>query len=171
MRQRRANLRGLQRASHRAATYARANAPEAAMTEPTYARRPAARLPRVSGRVSLFLFRAVARLPWRARARRRCLVSAGRAGHAGLSAAHRLRRHGLLDRPAGAPHQRARACRGVPAGLREAGLGLATGWAVALVCVLPLTVFGGIAISILAAGLIVGLARGRRGILCAGRSG
>lgn len=30
---------------------------------------------------------------------------------------------------------------------REAGLGLATGWAIALVCVLPLTVFGGIAIS------------------------
>jgi hypothetical protein len=30
---------------------------------------------------------------------------------------------------------------------REAGLGLATGWAVALVCVLPLTVFGGIAVS------------------------
>lgn len=30
---------------------------------------------------------------------------------------------------------------------REAGLGLATGWAMALVCVLPLTVFGGIAIS------------------------
>ena len=30
---------------------------------------------------------------------------------------------------------------------REAGLGLATGWAIALVCVLPLTVIGGIAIS------------------------
>jgi membrane protease YdiL (CAAX protease family) len=30
---------------------------------------------------------------------------------------------------------------------REAGLGLATGWAIALVCVLPLTVVGGIAIS------------------------
>jgi len=30
---------------------------------------------------------------------------------------------------------------------REAGLGLATGWAIALVCVLPLTVLGGIAIS------------------------
>jgi hypothetical protein len=30
---------------------------------------------------------------------------------------------------------------------REAGLGLATGWAIALVCVLPLTLFGGIAIS------------------------
>ena len=30
---------------------------------------------------------------------------------------------------------------------REAGLGMATGWAIALVCVLPLTVFGGIAIS------------------------
>jgi len=35
-----------------------------------------------------------------------------------------------------------------PGWTREAGLGLATGWAVALVCVLPLTVFGGIAISI-----------------------
>jgi hypothetical protein len=33
----------------------------------------------------------------------------------------------------------------------EAGLGLATGWAVALVCVLPLALFGGIAISISAA--------------------
>jgi membrane protease YdiL (CAAX protease family) len=31
--------------------------------------------------------------------------------------------------------------------MREAGLGLATGWAIALVCVLPLTVIGGIAIS------------------------
>jgi len=31
---------------------------------------------------------------------------------------------------------------------REAGLGLAAGWAVALVCVLPLAIFGGIAISI-----------------------
>ena len=31
--------------------------------------------------------------------------------------------------------------------MREAGLGLATGWAIALVCVLPLTVVGGIAIS------------------------
>ncbi len=31
--------------------------------------------------------------------------------------------------------------------LREVGLGLATGWGVALVCVLPLTLFGGIAIS------------------------
>ena len=30
---------------------------------------------------------------------------------------------------------------------REFGVGLATGWAIALVCVLPLTVFGGIAIS------------------------
>jgi membrane protease YdiL (CAAX protease family) len=30
---------------------------------------------------------------------------------------------------------------------REAGMGLATGWAIALVCVLPLTVMGGIAIS------------------------
>jgi len=30
---------------------------------------------------------------------------------------------------------------------REAGLGMATGWAIALVCVLPLTVIGGIAIS------------------------
>lgn len=30
---------------------------------------------------------------------------------------------------------------------REAGLGLATGWAIALVCVLPLTIVGGIAIS------------------------
>jgi hypothetical protein len=35
-----------------------------------------------------------------------------------------------------------------PGCLEEAGLGLATGWAVALVCVLPLTVFGGIAISL-----------------------
>jgi membrane protease YdiL (CAAX protease family) len=35
-----------------------------------------------------------------------------------------------------------------PGCLGEAGLGLATGWAVALVCVLPLTVFGGIAISV-----------------------
>ncbi len=35
-----------------------------------------------------------------------------------------------------------------PGYLEEVGLGLATGWAVALVCVLPLTVFGGIAISI-----------------------
>jgi len=35
-----------------------------------------------------------------------------------------------------------------PGCLEEAGLGLATGWTVALVCVLPLTVFGGIAISI-----------------------
>ena len=35
---------------------------------------------------------------------------------------------------------------------REAGLGLATGWAVALVCVLPMTVTGGIAISISAQG-------------------
>jgi membrane protease YdiL (CAAX protease family) len=31
--------------------------------------------------------------------------------------------------------------------MREAGLGMATGWAIALVCVLPLTVMGGIAIS------------------------
>ena len=31
---------------------------------------------------------------------------------------------------------------------REAGLGLATGWAVALVCVLPMTIIGGIAISV-----------------------
>ena len=31
---------------------------------------------------------------------------------------------------------------------REAGMGLATGWAVALVCVLPLTLFGGISVSI-----------------------
>jgi membrane protease YdiL (CAAX protease family) len=31
--------------------------------------------------------------------------------------------------------------------MREAGLGLATGWAISLVCVLPLTVIGGIAIS------------------------
>ena len=31
---------------------------------------------------------------------------------------------------------------------REAGLGLATGWTVALVCVLPMTVIGGIAISV-----------------------
>ena len=31
---------------------------------------------------------------------------------------------------------------------REAGLGLATGWALALVCVLPLTVIGGIAITL-----------------------
>jgi CAAX protease family protein len=30
---------------------------------------------------------------------------------------------------------------------REAGMGMATGWAIALVCVLPMTVFGGIAIS------------------------
>jgi hypothetical protein len=30
---------------------------------------------------------------------------------------------------------------------REAGMGLATGWAIAMVCVLPLTVFGGIAVS------------------------
>jgi hypothetical protein len=35
---------------------------------------------------------------------------------------------------------------------REAGLGLATGWAVALVCVLPMTVIGGIAISVSAKG-------------------
>ncbi|MGA3133468.1 MAG: type II CAAX endopeptidase family protein [Terracidiphilus sp.] len=34
-----------------------------------------------------------------------------------------------------------------PGCLEEAGLGLATGWAVALVCVLPLIVFGGIAVS------------------------
>lgn len=32
--------------------------------------------------------------------------------------------------------------------LREVGLGLATGWGIALVCVLPMTVIGGIAISI-----------------------
>lgn len=30
---------------------------------------------------------------------------------------------------------------------REAGMGLATGWGIALICVLPLTVFGGIAVS------------------------
>jgi len=35
-----------------------------------------------------------------------------------------------------------------PGFFNEAGLGLAIGWAVALVCVLPLAVFGGIAISI-----------------------
>lgn len=35
-----------------------------------------------------------------------------------------------------------------PGWTREAGMGLAAGWAVALVCVLPLTVFGGIAISL-----------------------
>lgn len=35
-----------------------------------------------------------------------------------------------------------------PGWFREAGLGLATGWAVALVCVLPMTVIGGIAISV-----------------------
>jgi len=34
-----------------------------------------------------------------------------------------------------------------PGWLSETGLGLATGWTIALVCVLPLTVFGGIAIS------------------------
>lgn len=35
-----------------------------------------------------------------------------------------------------------------PAFLYEAGLGLATGWAIAVVCVIPLVLFGGIAISI-----------------------
>ncbi len=36
--------------------------------------------------------------------------------------------------------------------LREVGLGLATGWGVALVCVLPMTVVGGIAISLFTQG-------------------
>ena len=58
-----------------------------------------------------------------------------------------------------------------PGWFREAGLGLATGWAVALVCVLPMTVIGGIAISCLRSRFRLGLARGRCGILCAGRTG
>ncbi len=39
---------------------------------------------------------------------------------------------------------------------REAGMGLALGWALALVCVLPMTVIGGIAISISARGSSLG---------------
>jgi hypothetical protein len=39
-----------------------------------------------------------------------------------------------------------------PGWSREAGLGLATGWTVALVCVLPMTVIGGIATSVSAKG-------------------
>ena len=57
-----------------------------------------------------------------------------------------LRRDGLLARPPEPPDQRA----GIAAARRLAarsGLGLATGWAMALVCVLPLTIVGGIAIS------------------------
>ncbi len=64
-----------------------------------------------------------------------------------------------------------RDCRAVEGWPREAGLGLATGWGVALVCVLPLAVFGGIAIVCLHAAFFMGLAGCRCGIFYAGRAG
>jgi uncharacterized protein len=140
------------------------------MTEPGYT---GGRLRAYLQFLAAFLYFFSARDRWpsaRARAGRRCLVSARRAGHAGFSAAGGLRRHGLLARPPNHPISE----QGLPrrsGWLREAGIGPGN----------RLGHGAGLRSAhhrdrrhrhlFSSAGLILGLARSRCGILCAGRAG
>ena len=118
------------------------------MSEPAYTGgRLRAYLEFLAAILYFFLARSLAS-PRRAGTGRRCVVSAGRAGHAGLSAAARLRSDGFLVRPAGSTPSAHRVAAPVWLARARPDWAWQPGWAVALVCVLPMTVIGGIAISV-----------------------